>query len=71
MAVELLDAARAQRPGQRIGEIVGQRRERALPTGHHEGAGDPRGIALRQPPGQAAAVARPVQHEVVAGVAVG
>ena len=67
VAVELLDAARLQRAGQRGRQVVRQRRERALAARHHERAGDARGIALRQPLRQRAAVAGLAQHEVVGG----
>ena len=57
VAVELADAARAQRRGQRRRQVAGQRRIAAFARGLDEVAGDPVGVLGLQPAGQLPRVA--------------
>ena len=78
VAVEAVDAARAQSIGECQRDIIGNRRVVALATGDGEAAGDAVGIALRQRLGQRGTVAaaaclphrqRPTRIELVEFVA--
>jgi hypothetical protein len=57
VAVEAVDAARAQRGLERFGQVLGQRRVTAFAPGDGETAGDAVAVAALQALGQGAAVA--------------